>query len=303
MKNRKLLTIVGMLLISVFMLTACGNGDNGGNENNGGSETSSFDLDREIAVISREDGSGTRGAFIEIMGIEQKGDDGSKKDLTTKEAIIANKTDVMLTTVAGNPYAIGYASLGSISSTVKLLKVDGVEATSANVQSGEYKVARPFNIAYKEDISDLAKDFIDFILSKEGQVVVAESYVPINDNAESYSGSMPSGKITVAGSSSVTPVMEKLKEAYAEINTEASIEIQMSDSTAGMTGAIDGTFDIGMASRNLKDSEKAVLDSVEIAIDGIGIIVNNENFVNDISSDDLKAVFMGEKIEWSEVGK
>lgn len=268
-----------------------------------GSETDGFDAEREITVVSREDGSGTRGAFIELLKIEEKGADGNKTDRTTKEAIIANKTDVMLTNVAGDDYAIGYVSLGSLSSNVKALSVDGVEASAENIKNGTYKVARPFNIATKGSVSEVAQDFINFILSNEGQKVVSSSYIAVNDNVPAFSGSNPSGKVVVAGSSSVTPIMEKLKEAYLAVNPNAQIEVQLSDSTAGMTGAIDGTCDIGMASRNLKDSEKEKLTGIEIALDGIAIIVNNNNDINDISAEDVKSIFVGEKTVWSEILK
>ena len=239
--------------------------------------------------------------FIELMGIEEKGADGTKTDKTTNEAVIANKTDVMLTNVAGDEYGIGYVSLGSLSSSVKAVKVDGVEATAENVKNGTYKVARPFNIATKSDISDVAQDFIDYILSSEGQEIVSDGYIKINDDAQPYAGSKPAGKIVVAGSSSVSPVMEKLKEAYLKVNTNAEIELQTSDSTAGMTGAMEGTCDIGMASRELKDSESAVLTATPIALDGIAVIVNPQNPTDDMSTEDIKDIFTGTKTMWSEI--
>ena len=235
------------------------------------------------------------------MGIEEKGADGTKTDKTTNEAVIANKTDVMLTNVAGDEYGIGYVSLGSLSSSVKAVKVDGVEATAENVKNGTYKVARPFNIATKSDISDAAQDFIDYILSSEGQEIVSDGYIKINDDAQPYAGSKPAGKIVVAGSSSVSPVMEKLKEAYLKVNTNAEIELQTSDSTAGMTGAMEGTCDIGMASRELKDSESAALTATPIALDGIAVIVNPQNPTDDMSTEDIKDIFTGTKTMWSEI--
>ncbi|MCC8169535.1 MAG: extracellular solute-binding protein, partial [Oscillospiraceae bacterium] len=252
-------------------------------------------------VVSREDGSGTRGAFIELFGIEEKDESGNKTDKTTSEAIIANKTDIMLANVSGDDYAIGYVSLGSLSNSVKALNIDGTEATADNVKNGTYTIARPFNIATKAEISETAQDFIDFILSAEGQEVVSDGYIPVDDSAPAYSGSMPSGKIVVSGSSSVSPIMEKLKEAYLAVNTNASIEIQTSDSTSGMNGAMEGTCDIGMASRDLKDSELAELTPTEIALDGIAVIVNNANPINDITSDTVKSIFTGEIEAWSEV--
>ena len=235
------------------------------------------------------------------MGIEEKGADGTKTDKTTNEAVIANKTDVMLTNVAGDEYGIGYVSLGSLSSSVKAVKVDGVEATAENVKNGTYKVARPFNIATKSDISEVAQDFIDYILSSEGQEIVSDGYIKINDDAQPYAGSKPAGKIVVAGSSSVSPVMEKLKEAYLKVNTNAEIELQTSDSTAGMTGAMEGTCDIGMASRELKDSESTTLTATPIALDGIAVIVNPQNPTDDMSTEDIKDIFTGTKTMWSEI--
>lgn len=260
-----------------------------------------FDPSKTIRVVSREDGSGTRSAFIELFGIEVKGADGSKKDLTTKEAVIAKQTDVMMTNIAGDKYAVGYISLGSINKTVKAIQIDGVDPAAENVQNGTYPVARPFNIATKGEPAGLAKDFIEFILSGDGQAVVAKSYIAVDENAPAYAGSKPAGKIVVAGSSSVTPVMEKLKEAYLEINPNAIIEIQLSDSSAGMTGAIEGTCDIGMASRALKDSELEQLISTQIAWDGIAVIVNNENPVSSLTKEQVRGIFTGELTKWSEI--
>lgn len=255
----------------------------------------------EITVVSREDGSGTRGAFIELFGVEVKAEDGSKKDMTTEEAIIANKTDVMLTNIASDPNAIGYVSLGSLNDSVKALTIDKVSATTENVKNESYPISRPFIIATKSEMSDLAADFIDFILSKQGQAVVAAGYIPINDNAADYSGLQPIGKISIAGSSSVTPIMEKLKEAYIVLNPNAAIEIQMTDSSAGMTAAIDGTCDIGMASRALKESEAKELTGISIALDGIAVIVNQENSIEGLSSEQVRSIFTGETITWNEV--
>lgn len=259
------------------------------------------DNNKAITVVSREDGSGTRGAFIELFGIEEKDASGNKKDKTTEEAIIANKTDVMLQNVAGDENAIGYVSLGSLNSSVKAVKIDDVEATVANVKNGTYKISRPFNIATKDGISETAQDFIDFILSKEGQEVVSNGYIPVDDSAQPYSGTKPAGKVVVGGSSSVTPIMEKLKEAYTAVNPSAEIEIQMSDSTSGMTGAMEGTYDIGMASRDLKDSEKAQLTDTAIALDGIAVIVSKDNSVSSLTSEQVKDIFTGAVEKWSDV--
>ncbi len=288
------------LLLSLGVMTSVLAGCSGGSDN---TDKKAFNLDEDITVISREDGSGTRGAFIELMGIEEKGSDGTKVDKTTKEADVVSKTDLVLTKVASDEYSIGYISLGSLKDTVKALKVNGTEASAENIKNGSYKVSRPFNIATKGDVSEVTKDFIDFILSKEGQEVVSNGYIKINDNAEAYAGNKPSGKIVVAGSSSVNPIMEKLKEAYLKINTNATIEIQASDSTAGMTGAIEGTCDIGMASRELKDSEKASLTATPIALDGIAVIVNTKNTIDDITSENIKNIYIGEFTTWSDVAK
>ena len=257
-----------------------------------------------ITVVSREDGSGTRGAFIELFGVEEKDADGNKVDNTTEEAEITNNTAVMMSTVAGDVDAIGYISLGSLNDSVKAVKIDGVEATAENIKCGEYKVSRPFNIATNGEVSDVAQDFIDYILSPEGQAVIEENgYISIDDVKDAES-TQPEGKVVVAGSSSVTPVMEKLKEAYAEVNPNAEIEIQQSDSTTGMTSAIDGICDIGMASRELKDEElEAGLTSTTIANDGIAIIVNNDNPTDDLSVDQVKSIYVGETTTWGDLTK
>ena len=256
-----------------------------------------------ITVVSREDGSGTRGAFIELFGVEEKDADGNKVDNTTEEAEITNNTAVMMSTVAGNVDAIGYISLGSLNDSVKAAKIDGVEATAENIKSGEYKVSRPFNIATNGEVSDVAQDFIDYILSPEGQAVVEENGYIAVDSTEAES-TQPEGKVVVAGSSSVTPVMEKLKEAYAEVNPNAEIEIQQSDSTTGMTSAIDGICDIGMASRDLKDEElEAGLTATIIANDGIAIIVNNDNPIDDLTTDQVKNIYVGEVTTWGDLAK
>lgn len=263
-------------------------------------EEEGFDQSKAITVVSREDGSGTRGAFIELLGIEQKDANGEKVDYTTELAVISNSTSVVMGNVASNTYAIGYISLGSLNDTVKALKIDGVEATVENIKSNTYKVARPFNIATSGEISVVAQDFINYILSANGQTVVEENgYISINNTGE-FTSELPSGKVVVGGSSSVSPVMEKLKEAYLALNPNAEIEVQQTDSTSGMTSAIDGVVDIGMASRELKQSElDAGLVNTVIAMDGIAVIVNNENPLEDITSDNVRAVYMGEVTDWS----
>ena len=262
-----------------------------------------FDAGKLIDVISREDGSGTRGAFVELTGVEQK-IDGKKVDMTTEDAQITNNTAVMMTTVAGDTYAIGYISLGSLNDSVKAVKVAGVEATAENVKSGAYKVARPFNIAWKEDaLSDAGKDFIAYILSSEGQAIVnANGYVG-SDDAAAYEAADVTGKVVVAGSSSVSPVMEKLIEAYAAVNPNAVVELQTTDSTTGMTSAIDGSYDVGMASRELKEDEAAQLESVAIAMDGIAVIVNLGNPVDELTVEQIGGVFLGEITAWNELVK
>lgn len=291
---KKLVTPMLALLAVLTLISACAT------SNNPTQNTASFDSTKNITVVSREDGSGTRRAFIELLGILVKAD-GTEKDHTTKQAIIANQTGVMLTNIENDTYAIGYVSLGSLNENVKALSINGVPATAENVKNGTYPIARPFIIATKSTVSEVTQDFIDFILSNEGQTVVAKGYTPVDGSAAAYSGSKPSGKIVVAGSSSVTPIMEKLKEAYIAINPNADIEIQMTDSSAGMTAAIDGTCDIGMASRALKESELAQLNPTSIAIDGIAVIVNPRNTVSGLTSEQVKAIFTGEATAWSAV--
>ncbi len=259
-------------------------------------------FDKDIVVVSREDGSGTRGAFIELFGVEQKDADGKKVDYTTLDAEIVNSTSVVLQTVAGNDAAIGYISLGSLNDTVKALQIDGADASVANVKDGSYKISRPFNIVTKAEVSESAKAFIDFILSAEGQAVVADNhYIPM-DNAPAFAGSTVAGKVVVAGSSSVTPVMEKLKEAYAAVNPNAEIEIQMSDSSTGVKMAIEGTCDIGMASRALKDSETAEgVASTVIATDGIAVIVNLNNPLAGLTAEQVRQIYVGEVLSWLDV--
>lgn len=256
----------------------------------------------EITVVSREEGSGTRGAFIELTGVEEKNADGVKVDNTTVEAVVTNSTNVMMTTVAGDESAIGYISLGSLNDTVKALQIDSVDATVENIKNGTYTLARPFNIATKEGLSEVAQDFVHYILSAEGQQVIADNkYIPLDD-APAYEGKQVSGKIVVAGSSSVTPVMQKLAEAYQVVNPNAEIEVQQSDSTTGMQSAIDGICDIGMASRDLKDSEKeAGLNGQTIAMDGIAVIVNQNNDLTTLTLAQVKSIFTGEATEWENV--
>ncbi len=287
--KKVLLTITSVALLATS-LVACG-------ANNSTTDVSK----KDITVISREEGSGTRGAFIELTGVQEKDASGKKIDKTTKDAIIANGTDNVLTQVAGNDAAIGYISLGSLNDTVKALKVDGVEATSENVKNGSYKVQRPFNIATKGTVSEVSQDFIDYIMSKDGQDVIGKSYIPAKDGAAAYAGKKPTGNVVVAGSTSVGPIMEKLAEAYMKVNTNAKVTVQQTDSTAGMKATTDGTCDIGMSSRELTDSEKSTLTPLEIAKDGIAIIVNKANTLSDATKDMLKNIYNGTTTKWADV--
>lgn len=309
MKMKKLITVLSMVSMVAVAVAGCGNGSDEAAADTTESKTESKTedttedtiADADITIVSREDGSGTRGAFIELFGIQEEVD-GEKVDMTTEEAQITNSTSVMMTTVAGDEYAIGYISLGSLDESVKALKIDGAEATAENVKSGEYKVSRPFNIATKKDLdNEVAKDFINFIMSTEGQTVVEDNGYIAVEGAEAFEGTQPSGKAVVGGSSSVAPVMEKLAEAYKAVNPNAEIELQTTDSTTGMTSAIDGSYDIGMASRELKEEESAELDAKVIATDGIAVIVNNNNALDELSSEQVKAIYTGEALTWDEV--
>lgn len=295
-----------------FVFASCG-GNKKWNENS------------EINVISREEGSGTRGAFIELFGIEKKSADGKKIDFTTDEASITNSTAVMMTTVSQNQYAIGYISLGSLNDSVKAVKIDGASATVENIKNGTYKIARPFNVAVKENLSDSAKDFLNYVLSEKGQQIIEENkYIKIsadehepdssvnqisNSTKElaSSANTIPSKtilreKVVVSGSSSVSPVIEKLIESYKAENPDAKIELQTSDSTTGIANAISGTCDIGLASRSLKATELSKgVKEITIAMDGIAVIVNNSNPFSDISKNQVEQIFTGETTKWNEI--
>lgn len=293
--------LFGVLAVSAF--AGCGGA---GSSSNGSSDTGSdaakFDASKTISVVTREEGSGTRDAFTELTGVLVK-DGDNKTDNTTTSAVTINSTEAVITNVKDNEAAIGYISLGSLNDTVKALKIGGVEATADNVKSGDYAVSRPFNIAYKGELSDVAQDFVDYIMSSDGQKIVSDNgYVTVSENA-AYSGKKPSGKISVAGSSSVSPVMEKLAEAYQKVNTNAKLEIQTSDSSAGMQSAMGGTCDIGMASRDLKDEEKSALKVETIAKDGIAVIVNNANTCADLTLNQVKSIYTGETTVWSDIIK
>ncbi|MBQ2745484.1 MAG: extracellular solute-binding protein [Lachnospiraceae bacterium] len=287
--KKSIMVALTATMIAGTVLTGCGNDGNDG---------SGISADSDITVIAREEGSGTRSAFVELMGVV----DADDKDITVSTAEITSSTSVMLTTVKDNVSAIGYVSLGSLSDDVKAVKVDGVEATAENVKNGSYKVSRPFNIAYKEDkLSDLAKDFISYIMSNEGQAIIEEEgYIAVGAT-ESYTASNLEGKVVLAGSTSVAPVMEKLAEEYMKLNSGVTIEIQQSGSSAGMTSTIEDACDIGMASRDVKDSEIAEgLTATKIAVDGIAVIVNKENtFADDLTREQIKGIYLGEITTWS----
>ena len=296
---KKGLTIAASAVVAMGLVSAIGC-SSGVGTSAGGSQSQAGE---EISVYSREDGSGTRGAFIELFGLEEKDADGNKVDMTTQSAAITNSTSVMMTSVASDPAAIGYISLGSLNDTVKALTIDDVAATAENVKSGDYKVSRPFNIVTTDNLTDAAQDFIDFIMSADGQAVVEENgYIAVDDNAPAYTPSNASEKVVVAGSSSVTPVMEKLAEAYKAQNPDATIEVQQSDSTTGVNMAVDGTCDIGMASRELKDSEtEAGVFATPIAQDGIAVIVSPTTSVDGLTSDQVKDIFSGAVTNWADV--
>jgi phosphate transport system substrate-binding protein len=300
---KKILALAMAVIMSVAVLAGCGSKDsntdsNNGNttqNDNGGDNAAAFDGD--VYVVSREDGSGTRGAFVELTGVET--DEG---DMTTDAAEITSSTSVMMTTVAGNEYAIGYISLGVLDDSVKAVKVDGIEATAENVLDGSYTLARPFNVVTGANVSEVAQDFMNFIMSDEGQAVVTEEGYVSEGSTGAYTASGVTGSISVAGSSSVTPLMEKLKEAYIALNPDVEIEVQQSDSTTGVNSAIEGICDIGMASRELKDSElEQGITGTVIALDGIAVIVNNENPVNELTTEQIRQIYTGEITSWADV--
>lgn len=311
--TKKLISLL-LVLVLALSLVACSNGDDKKTEEKT-SETKTEEKTDEtkteekpaetssepITVISREDGSGTRGAFIEITGIEEK-DGDTKVDKTTVDAVVQKSTNAVLMTVNGDKNAIGYISLGSLNDSVKAVKVEGVEASAENVLNGSYKIARPFNIVYKGELDGLKKDFIDFMMSKEGQDMVLENkYVQVDTAAPEYKQNSQSGKLVVGGSTSVTPLMEKFAEKYMEMYPDVKIEIQSTGSSAGIQAAIEGAADLGMASRDLSDEEKAELTNVVIAKDGIAVIVHNDNACDDLSLDQIKAIFVGDTKTWGDI--
>ncbi|WP_040397799.1 substrate-binding domain-containing protein [Anaerococcus senegalensis] len=315
-KNSKI--IVAALSLSMI-LSACGNKDNKANDgSNGSSQTESASTanekkdgdtaksnqeDFDITVVSREDGSGTRGAFIELVGLEEE-KDGEKKDLTTDEAVVQNSTNGVMQTVSQDPSAIGYVSLGSVNDSVQKVKVDGAEATEENIEAGDYTLQRPFNLAFKEEkLDDLAKDFLAFVLSKDAQEIVGkEGYIKVE--AKDYEAKKIKGNLTIAGSTSVTPLMEKLVEKYKDVNPDANIEIQSTGSSAGIESTISDVSQIAMASRELKDEEKDKLQVEVLAKDGIAVVVNKDDTkINDLTKDQLKEIFSGKVKNTSELSK
>lgn len=297
--NFKKFASIMMMLILAIGLVACNNGEESTDtsQENG----SEFDNSAPITVVSREDGSGTRGAFTEITGILAE-ENGEEIDKTTVEAMIQNSTNGVMTAVSGDPNGIGYISLGSVNDSIKVLNVEDVVANPEDVKDGSYKLARPFNVAWSEEsIGEIGQDLLEFIHSDQGQKIVEEEgYISVGE-MNPYEASNLEGNITVAGSTSVTPVMEKLTEAYIALNPNVQIDIQSTGSSAGMTSAMEGSANLGMASRELKDEELAVLSSTEIAIDGIAVIVNNENPLENLTMEQIRQIFTGEIVEWSEI--
>lgn len=295
---KKLICTVMAGALLALSLVGCGSSSSSDAGTTSAASSEAGGVTGAITVVSREDGSGTRGAFVELLGVV----DDQKNDATTETAEITNSTSVMLSTVAGNTNAIGYVSLGSLSDTVKAVKVDGVECTADNIKSGDYKVARPFNLAYYDgELSETAQDLIDYIMSSDGQAIVAkEGYIPI-EGGSAYESNKLSGKITVAGSTSVAPLMNVIADEYKKLNPDVTIEIQESGSTAGIQSATEKAVDIGMSSRELKDEEAAKLATKQIAMDGIAIIENQSNTIDNLTSDQIKSIYLGETTAWDDL--
>ena len=320
---KKAISILMAALLCVSVFAACGETESSSSESSSSTPTSTSSSETSseaseesseaesseesteggaasgpITVVSREDGSGTRGAFVELIGVE----DEEGNDMTTVDAEISNSTEVVIQSVAGNTGAIGYISLGSLDDTVKGVKIDGVEPTAENIENGSYTVSRPFNVATKGELTnEAAQDFMNYIMSEEGQAIVAEDYIPVAD-VEAFESNGASGSVTISGSSSVSPLMQKLIEGYNAVNPNVDIELQTSDSTTGMTDAINGMSDIGMASRELKQEElDAGLVNTVIATDGIAIIVNNESPIEDLTTEQVRDIYLGNVTDWSEV--
>ena len=298
---RKFFSTALVVALSVACLAGCGNKAGEGSTDAAGDAAGASGA---ITVLSREDGSGTRGAFIELFGIEQEDESGEKVDMTTVDASITNSTAVMMSSVANDPNAIGYISLGSLDDSVKAVNIDGAAASVENVENGSYKVVRPFNIVVKEDNTNPAiTDFTNYIMSADGQAVVEEQgYIPVGEAPAYTADAAASGNIVVGGSSSVSPVMEAIIEAYGEANPNVTVELQTTDSTTGVSSTVEGSYDIGMASREVKDEELAQgVVPTTIAQDGIAVIVNKDNAVSDLTSDQVKGIFTGETTDWADV--
>ena len=290
--RKKILAVMSAVVITTLAFTGCGS------SNETSTDKASDGVSGEITVVSREEGSGTRDAFVELLGIL----DEEENDLTTQMAEVTNSTSVMISTVAQNEKAIGYVSLGSLSDDVKSIQVDGVDATAENIKSGSYKVSRPFNLAYKEDaLTDLDKDFIKFIMSEQGQAVVdQEGYISL-DAEGSYESAGLKGKITLAGSTSVAPLMDVMKDEYVKLNPDVTIEIQESGSSAGIQSAMEGATEIGMSSRELKEDEAKELTSKQNDMDGIAVIVNKNNTTDNLTSEQIQSIYTGDVTDWADV--
>ena len=294
---RKFLGTALVVALSAACLAGCGS--------KGAEGTTAAGNGSAITVLSREDGSGTRGAFIELFGIQEENESGEKVDMTTANAGITNSTSVMMSSVANDVNAIGYISLGSLNDTVKAVKIDGAEASVENVENGTYGIVRPFNIVVKEgEIKPVAQDFINYVMSADGQAVVEDNgYIAVSDQP-AFTSDNSEGKIVIGGSSSVSPVTEKLAEAYEQVNPKADVELQTTDSTTGVSSTVEGSYDIGMASREIKEEETAQgVVGMKIAQDGIAVVVNQENAQEELSSDQVKGIFTGEITTWDEVRK
>lgn len=289
-ETMKMKTVLSMAALGLFSLglVACG-----GNGSSSSGQT--------IEVVSREDGSGTRGAFTELTGILSK-ENGKEVDNTSKAAVIQNNTEVVISTVSGNTNAVGYISLGSLNDKVKAVKLDGVEASEENVLSGEYKLQRPFNVVWSGKGSEIVTDFLSYINSKEGQAIVKENhYIQATDAKASYEAKSVSGKLSIVGSTSVAPLIEKLAESYCKLNPDVTIDMTANGSSAGITAAKEGTADIGMVSRELTDDEQAGLTHQVIALDGIVVITNKDNQVDSLTMDQISSIFTGKTTTWSDV--
>ena len=297
MKGIRMAALTAAALLSAAMLFGCSGGKDP--ETSGGDSAA---LSGQITVLSREEGSGTRGAFIELFGIEVKDADGNKVDQTVKTAEIVNSTSAMSTSVAGNKKAIGYVSLGALSKEVKALKIDGVAPSAAGVKDGSYKVSRPFHVATKGDATGLAADFLAYVKSSDGQKVVEDKGYISEGAGDTYTASNQTGTLKISGSTSVYPVMEKLVEAYKVLNPDVDIKLQQSDSTTGLNDVKNGISDIGMASRDLKDSEKeAGLVPQVIALDGIAVIVNRSNPLDGLTAEQVQKIYTAAVTDWSEL--